>query len=212
MPWQLFVHRTLTNTQTSVILETRRQGPQGHGSCLLVGQSPAFTKDPQKEPAKHPLVGSGQGQHMPGCNPWGGLRKQGAVTTCWGYLSQSAAWQEAAKGVVGLASCYQGANGKWGMGVRLGGKRCGGQEHWGPVCITPHQVPWCVLPSSDTIPPISQRLQQGDRHPLPPSVAGWLRGSPNSTANLLWDTPHHSLGASGIQEEADMEEVGRVLE
>lgn len=64
-----------------------------------MGRSPALARGSQKGATRAP----GQGQHLPGCKPWSGLRKQGVVSTCWGHLRQGAAWQS------GLLPCLPSA-------------------------------------------------------------------------------------------------------
>lgn len=62
---------------------------------------------------------------------------------------------------------------------------------------SPLQVPCCALPGTDTAPPISHSLQQGDKHPL---VAGWLGWVMTSLPNSC-GTPHIARWVlGGIQE------------
>lgn len=171
--------------------------------------APLSLGDLQKEPPEHPPVGSGQGQRMPGCKPWGGPRKQGLVGTCLGDPSQGDAWQRGllpclpppAKGGVQPA-CTRVQRGNRAREPGLGWEEVGrAGPYIGVRCVSPPQVPWYALPSPDTVPPVSQSLQQRDRHPLAPSVAGWLSGGVLTALPTSCGTPHIACSVPGeIQE------------
>lgn len=146
---------------------------------------------------------------MPGCKPWGGPRKQGLVGTCLGDPSQGAAWQRGLlpclppPAKAGSSRCVPGCKGETEHGSQVWEEVGRAGPYIGVQCVSPPQVPWYALPSPDTVPPVSQSLQQRDRHPLALSMAGWLRrgGGVLTALPTSCGTPHIACSVPGeIQE------------